>query len=72
MEASWWAEANDVERAATRSAILRQIGIKSIGVVGGKEWSPDAISLAKQLHVATTSNGRINRASWDVAVENLF
>ncbi|MEZ4868749.1 MAG: hypothetical protein R3C14_45905 [Caldilineaceae bacterium] len=72
MEASWWVEAHDVERAATRSAILRQIGIKAIGVVGGKEWSSDAVSLAEKLHVATTTNGRIDRTSWALAVEHLF
>lgn len=67
MEASWLAERQDVERAASRSAILRQIGLNTIPVVGGKEWTTEARELAAELHVATTTNGRVDRTSWDNA-----
>ena len=69
MEASWRAEAHDVERAAARSATLRQIGINALGIVGGKEWSDAALASARQLGVATTTNGQVDRSSWDAAIQ---
>ena len=63
------AERQDVERAATRSAILRRIGLKAVAVTGGKEWTSEAREIAEQLHVATTTNGRVDRSSWDNAIQ---
>ena len=71
MEASWLAEEHDVERAATRSEILRRIGLNALGIVGGKEWTDAAVASAQQLGVVTTTNGRIDRASWAAAAERL-
>lgn len=69
MEASWLAEKQDVERAAVRSEILRRIGLKAIGITGGKEWTSEAREAAEQYHVATTTNGRVDRSSWENAVQ---
>jgi len=69
MEASWLAEASDVVRAAARSAILRRIGLNALAVVGGKEWTDEARKLAKQSQVITTTNGRVDRLSWELATQ---
>jgi hypothetical protein len=70
MEASWLAEKQDIERAATRSAILRRIGVNAIGIAGGKEWTSEARELAEQLHVAMATNGKVDRSSWDNAMQS--
>jgi hypothetical protein len=70
MEASWLAETHDVEQAAQRRDILRQIGLNALAVVGGTEWSDAARKLAVELHVVTTSNGRIDRDSWENALQS--
>ncbi len=71
MEASWLAEEHDVERAATRSEILRRIGLNALGAVGGKEWTNAAVASAQQLGVVTTTNGRTDRISWAAATERI-
>lgn len=68
MEASWFVEGHDIERAATRSAVLRRIGLKALPVVAGKEWSDLAQQQAERLRIVTTSNGRVDRHSWDLAM----
>ena len=70
MEASWLAETNDVERAATHAAILRRIGINALAVVGGQEWTEGARTLASSENVITTTNGSIDAASWQAAWSN--
>lgn len=69
MEASWLVGKNDVERAARRSAILRKIGLRALAVVGGKEWSELAQEQAEQAHVVMTTDGRVERHSWDLAMQ---
>lgn len=63
MEASWSAEAQDVERAAAHGEILRRTGLNAPAVFGGQEWTDSACKLAKQSHVITTTNGRLDRAA---------
>jgi hypothetical protein len=70
MEASWFVEEHDIERAATRSAVLRKIGLKALPVVAGKEWSDLAQQQAERLRIVTTSNGRVDRHSWDLAIQS--
>lgn len=67
MEASWLAETNDVERAATRAAILRRIGLNALAVVGGEEWTDAAREQARREGVVTTTNGSIDPESWQAA-----
>ncbi len=67
MEASWLAEVNDVERAATRAAILRRIGLNALAVVGGEEWTDTAREQARSEGVITTTNGSIDPESWQAA-----
>jgi len=67
LEASWLAESNDVERAQTRAAILRRIGIKALPVVGGREWTSAATELADAQGVVRTTNGSIDPISWQAA-----
>ena len=69
MEASWLAEASDVVRAVARSAILRRIGLNALAVVGGKEWTDEARNLAKQSQAVTTTGGRVDRLSWELAMQ---
>lgn len=67
MEASWLAEVNDVERAATRAAILRRIGLNALAVVGGEEWTDTARAEARREGVVTTTNGSLDPESWQAA-----
>ena len=67
MEASWLAEANDVERALKRAAVLERIGLHALPVVGGEEWTQDATTLARTHHVVVTMNGYIDKDSWQAA-----
>jgi len=67
MEASWLAETNDVEWAATRAAILRRIGLNALAIVGGEEWTDAAREQARREHVVTTTNGSIDPESWQAA-----
>lgn len=67
MEASWLAEVNDVERAATRAAILRRIGLNALAVVGGEEWTDAARAEARREGIVTTTNGSIDPESWQAA-----
>ncbi|MFN8494378.1 MAG: hypothetical protein U0350_42655 [Caldilineaceae bacterium] len=71
MEASWLAETNDVERAATRAAILRRIGLNALAVVGGEEWTDAARQEARREGVVTTTNGAIDPESWQFARSDL-
>lgn len=70
MEASWFVEEHDIDRAATRTAVLRKIGLKALPVVAGKEWSDLAQEQAERLRIVTTSNGRVDRHSWDLAIQS--
>ena len=67
MEASWLAEANDVERALKRAAVLERIGLHALPVVGGEEWTQDATTLARTHNVVMTMNGYIDKDSWQAA-----
>jgi hypothetical protein len=70
VEASWLAEVNDVERASSRAAILRKIGLPALPIVAGREWSAEAADLAQSRKVVVTSNGRIDVDSWQQALES--
>ncbi len=69
MEASWYAQVEDVQRAVDRAAIGQRGGLSAIPVVGGESWSDEAIALATERAVARTIDGRLDRASWQRAVE---
>src|SRR5690349_15533827 len=47
IEARWLAKTTDVERVATRAAILRRIGLNALAVVGGQEWTEAARQQAR-------------------------
>ncbi len=68
MEASWWVESSDVERAAERAEILRDAGLKALPVAAGKEWSKELETLARLRHVAMVQDGHIDQASWQDAL----
>ena len=68
MEASWWVESSDVERAAERAEILRDAGLKALPVAAGKEWSKELETLARLRHVAMVHDGHIDQASWQDAL----
>ncbi len=67
MEASWYAQVEDVQRAADRAAMAQRGGLPSLPVVGGETWSDEAIALATERAVAMTRDGRLDRASWQRA-----
>jgi len=46
------AEAGDVERAFELATYLRKIGIKAAPLLAAKTFSPQALQLAKEIHVA--------------------
>jgi hypothetical protein len=71
MEASWLAEVNDVTRAVARAAVLRKIGLPALPIVGGQEWTDNALQLARDQHVIITSNGSIVAESWQAALAQL-
>lgn len=71
LEASWLAETTDVQRAAERAAILRRIGVLALPVVAGREWLPEATTLAQSEKVIRTTNGQIDDDSWDAAMSLL-
>lgn len=68
MEASWYAQLEDVQRAADRAAIGQRGCLPTIPVVGGEGWSDEAIKLATERAVVRTVNGRLDRASWQQAM----
>src|SRR5437899_1684305 len=39
VEASWPIEVSAIDRAAENAIVLRRIGIKALGIVGGQEWA---------------------------------
>jgi hypothetical protein len=67
MEASWLAEVGDVARASTRAAILRRIGLQTLAVVGGKNWTDAAAEQARTAKVVIVSDGQIDIDSWQQA-----
>ncbi|MBI1926953.1 hypothetical protein HYR99_22250 [Candidatus Poribacteria bacterium] len=60
-EASWAIDGTDVRRAAERAAILRQLGFETIAFVGGVEWTGEAQTLAQELLVLSSQDGKIDR-----------
>ena len=60
-EASWAIDETDVRRAAERAAILRQLGFETIAFVGGVEWTGEAQTLAQELQVLSSQDGKIDR-----------
>jgi len=69
IEASWLGEETDVERAAERASILRKIGLRALPVVAAKEWAAGIPEMAYDRKVAMTTNGRIDKDSWQAAWE---
>ena len=67
VEASWPIEVRDIERAAENAIVLRRIGIKALGVVGGQEWPEISVDHARAKGIVTIINGYVDRDSWQVA-----
>jgi exonuclease VII small subunit len=72
LEASWRAEQQDVTRAHDRTAVLRRIGIKALGVVGGREWDAETIDAALAHGIIVATNGSIEPRSWQNAWSKLL
>jgi len=60
-EASWMIDVEDIRRAAERSAILRRLGFDAIAFAGGVEWTDEANTLARELQVLGSRDGKIDR-----------
>ncbi len=63
IEASWFAEQNDLNRAIARTAILSRIGIQTFPVVAAKEWSEAIQKLAQEKHVIMVHEFSLNKTS---------
>ena len=72
VEAFWLAEQSDVERAVTRANILRRIGLRAVPVVAAREWALGIADMAHAEGAATTSNGRMDNASWSSALKKVL
>jgi hypothetical protein len=68
IEASWLAEIADVKRAVTRANILRKIGLRTLPVVAGREWTEEASEAAREQKVVLTTNGLVDKTSWQDAL----
>lgn len=69
LEASWLGAVEDVTRAIERAKIVARVGFKALPFVGAKEWDETALEMAREHKVALTENGRVDRESWNEAVE---
>jgi uncharacterized membrane protein len=67
IEVSWWVELSDIERAESRAAILRRLGLKAIPVTAGKEWPEELLNAARQRQLAVAINGLLDDDSWEQA-----
>lgn len=70
VEASWLAEVTDVKRAVARANILRKIGLHALPVVACREWTEEAIAAARTQGVVMTTNGCVDKASWQNALNS--
>jgi hypothetical protein len=68
LEASWTVGNVDVERAASRAAVLRQAGLKALPVAAGQEWPPNTQDEARRAGVAIVQDGAIDQESWEAAL----
>jgi hypothetical protein len=68
LEASWTVGDIDVERAASRAAVLRQAGLKALPVAAGQEWPPNTQDEARGAGVAIVQDGTIDQESWEAAL----
>jgi hypothetical protein len=68
LEASWTVGNADVERAASRAAVLRQAGLKALPVAAGQEWPPNTQDEARRAGVAIVQDGTIDQESWEAAL----
>ncbi|GIV83437.1 MAG: hypothetical protein KatS3mg052_0444 [Candidatus Roseilinea sp.] len=57
VEVSSVVDANDVQRAARRAALLRRIGLRVVPVAAGARINPAAKTLAESYHVALMQDG---------------
>jgi hypothetical protein len=71
VEASWLVAETDVERAVNRANILRKIGLNALAVVAGREWKDDMAEMARNAGVVMTTNGRVDRTSWQIAISQI-
>ena len=68
LEASWTVGPIDIERAASRAAVLRQAGLKALPVAAGQEWPPNTHDEARRAGVAIVQDGTVDQESWDAAL----
>ncbi len=71
IEASWYAEENDLQRAANRAAILASIDVDALPVVASKDWGACILDLALERRVVTVRDKRVDRTSWQRAGERV-
>lgn len=69
LETSWLAELSDVERAVTRAAILRKMGLTALPAVSGKEWLDEATTLATEQCVIQVINLQVEADTWTAAFD---
>ncbi len=65
-EISWFAGQHDIDRAISRAAVLRQIGLQAMPVVAANVWTDELRAAATQQGVAIVDEYRADKRSWDV------
>jgi hypothetical protein len=68
LEASWTVGHIDIERAASRAAVLRQAGLKALAVAAGQEWPPNVQDEARQSGAVIVQDGTVDQESWEAAL----
>jgi len=68
VEVSFTAELTDIERAVTRAAILRSIGLKALPVVSGIIWPSDMVAKAHREGVVCVKDMALDKVSWREAL----
>jgi hypothetical protein len=68
LEASWTVGHIDVERAASRAAVLRQAGLRALPVAAVQEWPPNMQDDARGSGVAIVQDGTVDQESWEAAL----
>jgi hypothetical protein len=68
VESSWFAEPNDIDRAVSRAAILRRIGLRVLPVVAARDWLSAIRELAQAEHVIMVDEFGLDKPSWEAAL----
>jgi hypothetical protein len=68
LQASWTVGDIDVERAAGRTAVPRQAGLKALPVAAAQEGPTNTQEEARGAGVAIVQDGTIDRESWEAVL----